>query len=76
MSGWWPKGSPSGGARSPAELADWELAACLDHAEDQISAEPHHSARRRRLQEWLRALLAERADRAQLRQDRARRAAG
>lgn len=57
---WYPKPPLAPGEARPAsEYGDFELQACLSYAEVLIEREPNDSPERKRLQEWLRALLAE-----------------
>ena len=58
-----PKSAPVGDVRSVGEYTDGELADCLEHAERRIGELPNDSPDRPRLQEWLRAMLAERDER-------------
>jgi len=75
VSHWMPKDAPVGDARRVDEYTDGELALCLEHAEHRIGALPNDSPDRPRLQEWLRAMLAERDARQVLRAADARAAA-
>lgn len=63
MDAYWPKDCPVT-RRRIGELTTSELRRCLLHAEDRIAAEPGDSPERGLLQEWLRALLAQKDARA------------
>jgi len=62
MNTWVPKASPFT-ARPLDQYTTSELNSCISYAEEHIAAEPNDSLERKRLQEWLRGLLAEKDDR-------------
>jgi hypothetical protein len=59
---WCPADAPRGGARIIGQLMDFEITACLNQAERRLAGDLEQLDRRR-YREWLRRLLAEKADR-------------
>lgn len=70
-----PKGAPAGDVRSVTEYTDFELKACLEHADHLLRDLPPGSDWRPRLLEWRKRMLAEREARIVQREADARAAA-